>query len=332
MHAVFLDLQTFSIANADSPAAATSTALKNIHGQVTTLTCYNTTTPEQMVERCREADIVISNKVVLDKTILTQLPKLKLICIAATGSNNIDLEAARTQGIAVTNVTGYASASVAQYVFAQILEYFHQTSHHNRNTERGLWQQNPTFCLHGNAITELADKTLGIIGYGSLGQAVAKIAAAFDIKVLIGERPGAKSLRPGRCTFDFLLQHSDIVSLHCPLTADTRHLMNEQSLQHMKPTAMLINTARGDLVDNQALLTALQNGKLACAVLDVLDQEPPPADHPLLISRLNSDPGKLKITGHIAWASEQAQQRLLDGIAANICAYNEHKSLNRLDK
>ncbi|WDE12681.1 D-2-hydroxyacid dehydrogenase [Thalassomonas haliotis] len=331
MHAVFLDLQTFSIASADGPAAA----LKHIRGQVTQLTCYNTTTPEQVVERCREADIVISNKVVLDKTILKQLPRLKLICIAATGSNNIDLESAREQGIAVTNVTGYAGASVAQYVFAQILEYFNQTSHHNRNTERGLWQQNPTFCLHGNAITELAGKTLGIVGYGNLGQAVAKIAAAFDIKVLIGERPGIKSLRPGRCEFDFLLQHSDIVSLHCPLTAGTRHLMNEQSFKLMKNSALLINTARGDLIDNQALLTALQNRELACAVLDVLDQEPPPADHPLLISKLDNEldsaPGKLKITGHIAWASEQAQQRLLDGIAANIYAYNQQKSLNRLD-
>ena len=327
MHAVFLDLQTFSIANADTADAATNTALEAIKGQLKHLKCYNTTTADEVIEHCRGAEVVISNKVVLDQAILSQLPKLKLICIAATGSNNIDLQAARDLGIAVTNVTGYAWASVAQYVFAQILEYFHQTSHHNRNTTHGLWQQNPTFCLHGNTITELAGKTLGIIGYGNLGQSVAKIAAAFDMKVLVAERPSAENLRPGRCTFNHLLQHADIVSLHCPLTPQTEQLMSASSFKQMKSSALLINTARGGLIDNRALLTALKNKELACAVLDVLDQEPPPADHPLLTAGLDN----LKITGHIAWASEQAQQRLLDGIAENIRAFKAKERLNRLD-
>ncbi|WDE06237.1 D-2-hydroxyacid dehydrogenase [Thalassomonas viridans] len=327
MHAVFLDLQTFSIAGTEATDNNATSALEAIKGQVTKLSCYRTTAPEQVLERCQEADIVISNKVVLDKAILSRLPRLKLICIAATGSNNIDIAAARTLGIAVTNVSGYAGASVAQYVFAQILEYFNQTSHHNRNTELGLWQQNPTFCLHGNAITELAGKTLGIIGYGNLGRSVAKIATAFDIRVLVAERANAESIRPGRCDFNHLLRHSDIISLHCPLTPKTDKLLDEHSFKQMKTNALVINTARGGLIDNRALLTALKNKEIACAVLDVLDQEPPPADHPLLTSSLDN----LKITGHIAWASEQAQQRLLDAIADNIRAFKAQKRLNRLD-
>jgi glycerate dehydrogenase len=317
MRAVFLDQQTF---NSDI-------SLSTIKNQVTELICYSTTPANKIIERCINAEIIITNKVVLSKAITLQLPQLKLICIAATGSNNVDIIAARQQNIAVTNVSGYAQQSVAQYVFAQILAYYSQTNHHNNNTKQGLWQQSETFCYHGNAITELADKTLGIIGYGNLGKAVANIANAFKMKVLIAERPNAADIRNGRLSFKEVIQQADIISLHCPQTIETENLIDTEVFNVMKTNAMLINTARGAIINNEALISALANKKIAYAVLDVLDSEPPPADHPLLNCHL----ANLKITAHIAWASLEAQQRLLDGIAKNISAYSTNTSLNRLD-
>jgi len=317
MQAVFLDRQTFD----------NKILLTHIKQHTDALTCYQTTQPADTVSRCQNAEIIITNKVVLSAKILEQLPKLKLICIAATGTNNVDIKTATSLGIAVTNVSGYANHSVTQYIFSQILEYYSQTSHHHKNTEQGLWQTSPTFCYHGNGINELAGKTLGIIGYGSLGQSVARLAKAFGMKVMIAERKSASKIREGRSSFTRVLQNADIISLHCPQTIETEQLVNDYFLQEMKSTAMLINTARGALIDNQALINALTNEKIAYAVLDVLEQEPPSRDHPLL----DCDLPNLKITAHIAWASFQAQQRLIELIADNILAFKQDRSVNRMD-
>jgi len=320
MKAVFLDSQTFSA----------HISFSAIEQQVTGLTCYTTTLQEQVIERCESADIVITNKVVLSAEILAELPQLKLICIAATGYNNVDIEAANKLNIAVTNVAGYAGNAVAQYVLAQMLEYYQQTSHHNTNTEQGHWQNSDTFCYHGNAITELSGKTLGIIGYGSLGQSVAKLAMAFGMQVIVSERINAKTIRQGRICFKEVINQADILSLHCPQTPETENLINANTLSKMKPSAMLINTARGALVNSIDLLTALKNKQIAYAVLDVLEQEPPPADHPLLLALQAQELDNLKITAHIAWASSEAQQRLINLLSENIAAFKRGENLNRL--
>ena len=320
MKAVFLDSQTFS----------ENISFKTIEQQVTELICYATTKTEQVVERCHDADLIITNKVVLTAEMLEALPKLKLICISATGYNNVDIAAAVQKQVAVTNVSGYASNSVAQYVLAQMLEYYQQTSHHNKNVEQGCWQNSETFCYHGNAISELAGKTLGLLGYGSLGQAVAKLAQAFGMTLLVSERPNAIIIRQGRVSFADVLAQADVLSLHCPQTDETTNLINANTLAKMKSNAMLINTARGALVNSVDLLTALTTKKIAYAVLDVLEQEPPPADHPLLNALAQNKLTNLKITAHIAWASGEAQQRLIDLLSDNIAAYRRGEMLNRL--
>jgi len=314
---VFLDYQTFS---KDSD-------LTSLQQVVDDLTVYATTSPEQVIARCQNAEVVLSNKVLLNREILSQLPKLKLVCITATGINNIDIKAARALNIAVTNVGGYAKNSVAQYVFAQLLAYYSQIAHHNDNCQKGLWQQSDTFCLHGNGSIELAGKSIAIIGYGALGQKVAKIARAFDMKVLIAERPDAATIRPERMAFLAAIEQADIISLHCPQTLETQGMFNAKLFTRMKPSAILINTARGALINNEDLLNALNNEQIACAILDVLEQEPPPKDHILLAAQSP----KLKITAHIAWASQQAQQTLLNLVAANISAFKQGLRTNRVD-
>lgn len=320
MRAVFLDSQTFS----------ENIVFSAIEQQVSQLTCYATTTAEQVFARCQGADIVITNKVVLTAEILAKLPQLTLICIAATGYNNVDLDAAAKHNIAVTNVSGYAGNAVAQYVLAQMLAFYQQTAHHNANTKQGYWQQSDIFCYHGNGITELAGKTLGIIGYGSLGQAVAKLAHAFGMNILISERPNSTKIRPQRASFEEVISQADVLSLHCPQTPDTTNLINADTLAKMKPNALLINTARGALVNSVDLLAALTTKQIAYAVLDVLEQEPPPADHPLLLALQNDNLDNLQITAHIAWASSEAQQRLIDLLSDNIAAFKRGEPLNRL--
>ncbi|MDF3125333.1 D-2-hydroxyacid dehydrogenase [Rheinheimera sp. 1928-s] len=316
MKTVFLDRDTFS------PGINFSA----IEQQASSLTCFGMTQPHQVAERCRDAEVVISNKVLLSADTLKQLPALKLVCIAATGTNNIDLKAAQELGIAVTNVAGYARHTVPQYVFAQILAYYNQTEHHNQNTAQGLWPQSSSFCVLGNPMYQLADKTLGVVGYGALAKGVEKIAFAFGMKVIISEHAGASHIRPGRVSFDELLASSDMISLHCPQTPDTVGLINAAALAKMKPNAMLINTARGALVDNQALLHALKTNQIGYAVLDVLEQEPPPADHILLNTGLSN----LKITAHIAWACQEAQQDLITIIGRNMQSFTAGERLNRV--
>lgn len=320
MRAVFLDSQTFS----------SNISFDVIEQQVTNLIYYSTTHSEEILERCQKADIIITNKVVFSAEILASLPELKLICIAATGYNNIDIDAASKLNIAVTNVSGYAGNSVAQYVLAQMLEYYQGTCHHNANTEQGLWQKSDTFCYHGDAITELAGKTLAVVGHGSLGQAVTKLAKAFDMNILISERPNNSEIRQGRVSFEEAISRADILSLHCPQTIETTNLINTTVLSKMKPSSMLINTARGALVNNDDLLVALKTKQIAYAVLDVLEQEPPPADHKLLVALKEKSLDNLKITAHIAWASSEAQQRLINLLSENIKAFKNDEKLNRL--
>ena len=313
MKAVFLDSETFS----------EGIAFNEIEQQVDQLDVYSMTSPEQVIERLEHAEIAITNKVVLDQQILNTLPALKLICVAATGVNNIDLAAAKALGITVKNVSGYAEYTVAQYVFSQILEHYSDIKTHNENTQAGNWQKANTFCLHGKPMWELKDKTIGLVGYGVLAKAVERLALAFGMKVLIAERKVAKTVRSERFAFEYVLSHADIVSLHCPLTSETDSLIDAEALNLMKPNAMLINTARGAVVNSQDLKKALEQQKIALAVLDVLEQEPPPKNHPLLNVELTN----LKITGHIAWATMEAQQRLLGMVAENIKEYVNSYSL-----
>ena len=317
MHAVFLDYQTFS----------PSLDLSALNKVINKFDFHSTTTPEQVLKHCSTAEVILTNKVVLNSTTLKQLPHLKLICITASGYNNVDINAARKLGIAVTNVSGYAKNSVAQYVFAQLLSYYSHIEDHNKNTREGQWQKSETFCLHGKGSRELAGKSIGIIGYGALGGQVATIARAFDMQVLIAERPNATTIRADRTEFKEVIAQADIITLHCPQTAETENLFNAEVFSQMKNSAVLINTARGALINNHDLLTALNNNQLACAILDVLEQEPPPEDHILLAAQSS----KLKITAHIAWASEQAQQALLNLVADNIVAFQQGNRVNRLD-
>ncbi|MGJ8690877.1 MAG: D-2-hydroxyacid dehydrogenase [Thalassotalea sp.] len=309
MKAVFLDQATF----------IESVSIDAIAQQVDSFEVFPLTTTDEIIPRCLDADIVITNKVVLSQELIKQLPQLKLICVAATGTNNIDIAAAEAQQIKVMNVAGYSTASVSQYVFAQLLEFYSQTSKNNDKVAHGDWPKSATFCIHSERFDELSGKKLGIVGYGDIGKKIANIAEAFDMQVLLAERPQASVIRTGRISFDEMLKQADIVSLHCPHTPDTENLFNYAAFAKMKSTALLINTARGAVIDNTALRAALDNKIIAGAILDVLEQEPPPADHILL----KDQPENLKITAHIAWASAQAQQRLLNLIANNIEQFSQ---------
>lgn len=274
---------------------------------------YSATDPDQVVERLQGAAVVVTNKVVLDAPRLARLPDLELIAVAATGVNNVDLGAAREQGIQVCNVTGYATPSVVQHVFMLILCLSRRLPAYTTALQQGCWQQSPHFCLLDYPIEELQGKTLGIIGYGELGRAVARMGEAFGMWPLIARRD-PQDQRSGRVELAELLQQADVVTLHCPLSEQTRGLIGAEQLALMKPDAMLINTARGGIVDELALYEALANGRPGGAGIDVLDREPPGEENPLLQARLEN----LIVTPHIAWASRAARQRLLDQVARNI--------------
>ncbi len=286
---------------------------------------YQGTTATETAEHIRDAAVVVSNKVVLDREVLGRARGLRLVCIAATGANNVDLDAARELGIAVANVTGYATPAVVQHVFALILALTTRLPDYRAAVSAGAWQRSSRFCLLDFPIRELAGKTLGIIGHGELGRAVAGIARAFGMEVLVSQRPGGAPA-PGRLPLDALLSRADVLSLHCPLAENTRNLIGERELALMKPGALLINTARGGIVDEGALAEALRRGRLGGAGVDVLTREPPVAGNPLL------EPGipNLIVTPHIAWASRESRQRLVDGVAANIRAFLAGEARNRV--
>lgn len=270
--------------------------------------------PADIVDRLQHADIAIVNKCRLDAAVLAQLPRLKAIMVAATGMDNIDLTAAATQGIQVFNVRDYAGTAVPQHVFALLLALSNQLCQYQQAVQRGDWSRSQNFCLLDYPMFELAGKTMVIVGYGSLGQATAELAKAFGMRVLIAERPDVTEVRPGRIAFNNALALADVLSLHCPLTPATQHLINRERLAQLKAGAVLINTARGGLIETEALIAALKSGQLLAAALDVLETEPPPAEHPLLQCRLPN----LLLTPHIGWASREARTRMVLKIAANI--------------
>lgn len=278
-------------------------------------TIYDRTVTSEIVERSKNAAVIITNKVPLSKDTLSQLPLLKYIGVTATGYNIVDIAAAQSQNIVVTNVPAYSTNSVAQLVFALLLELTHHTGHHSSAVHNGRWSTNPDFSFWDFPLTELAGKTFGIVGYGNIGKAVAKIAAAFEMNVLVNSRSAGTDL-------ESLLRRSDVISLHCALTKETDKLINAQRLALMKPTAYLINTGRGGLVDESALADALNTDRIAGAGLDVLSTEPPPPDNPLMTAK------NCIITPHIAWASGAARKRLMDVVVNNVRSFIAGKPEN----
>ena len=285
---------------------------------------YDRTRPDDTVERCRGAVAVLTNKVVLSADVIAQLPELKYIGVLATGYNVVDLEAARQQGIVVTNIPAYSTMSVAQMVFAHILNVTMHVDHYAVENRNGRWSRSEDFCWMDTPVVELSGKILGIVGLGNIGSAVARIANAFGMEVMAvtsKEQP----LLPNyikKVTTDELFHTSDFISLHCPLTESTRGLICRESIAKMKPGVVIINTGRGPLVNEQDMAEALQQGRVGAFCADVLAQEPPAANHPL------SGSPRAYITPHIAWASREARMRLIHIAAANLEAFLNGKPQN----
>lgn len=277
-------------------------------------TRYPSTTLQQRATHLEGINIAVANKVKFDKALLENLPDLKVILLTATGMDNVDREACKQLGIAVYNVTDYCTASVSQHVFSLILALSTNVLAYQKMTQTGAWSRSDHFSSLKFPIQELGGKTLGLIGYGALAKGVEKLAKAFDMKILIGQRAGSKIATDGRVLINELLPQVDVLSIHCPLTPDTQHLIDANAFHLMKPTALLINTARGGVVDNSALADALRNNDIGGAGIDVLEIEPPPLDHPLVAGDLPN----LILTPHIAWASIEARQRVIDGVAENL--------------
>ena len=278
----------------------------------------------ETVARCAGAQVVITNKAPLTGEMLAALPGLKYIGVTATGYNIVDIAAARERGIVVTNVPGYSTPAVAQLVFALLLELTNHVGHHAQSVAEGRWAACPDFCYWDQPVIELAGRTLGVVGYGDIGAAVARIGLAFGMRVLASRREWKSPPPDGieAASTDEIFASSDVISLHCPLTDATRHLVGERTLGLMKPGAFLINTGRGPLIDEQALADALNSGRIAGAGLDVLSVEPPTAGNPLIGAR------NCLITPHIGWASREARVRLIDQTAANLQAFLAGQPIN----
>ena len=283
------------------------------------VTVYERTKPEETVERAQGADVVLTNKVVIGKAEMEQLPQLKYVGVLATGYNVVDIEAAHQRGITVTNVPAYSTESVAQMVFAHLLTVTNRTEHYAQQNRSGRWAASPDFSYADTPLHELAGKTFGIVGLGNIGKRVAQIALAFGMKVkaLTSKEQHQLPAGVGKVSLDELLAAADVLSLHCPLTTDTKYLINRESLKKMKPNAILINTGRGPLVDDEAVAEALEQGTIAAYCADVLTQEPPQASQPLL--RLEN----AYITPHIAWASYEARIRLVEIAVQNVRTFVE---------
>ena len=290
-------------------------------------TVYDRTAPEQLLGRVLDAEAVLTNKVPLDGDTIARMSRLKYIGVLATGFNIVDVKAAQRHGVAVTNVPGYSTESAAQLTFALLLELTHRAGHHARTVREGRWSAGPDFSYHDFPLVELHGLTLGVIGYGQIGRAVARIARGFGMRVLAHRRPRTPGEDPETefVDLDALLGRSDVVSLHCPLTPETAGLIGRDSLRRMKRGAFLINTSRGPLIDEDALAEALGAGWLAGAGLDVLGHEPPAPDNPLL-----SAPNCI-VTPHIAWASGASRARLMTAAAGNLRAFQAGQRLNRVD-
>lgn len=289
---------------------------------------YDRTTPSEVTERAAGADILLTNKVVLNADTIAALPHLKYIGVLATGYNVVDIAAAKERGIVVTNIPAYSTPSVAQMVFAHILNIAQQVQHYTDEVRKGRWSSNPDFCFWDTPLIELRGKKIGIIGLGQTGYNTARIAIGFGMEVHAYTSKSTFQLPPEirKTELDELFANCDIISLHCPLTDSTREMVNAERLRLMKPTAILINTGRGPLINEQDLADALNNGTIYAAGVDVLSQEPPRADNPLLSAR------NCYITPHIAWASTAARERLMQIMLGNIKAYQDGKPVNVVNK
>ena len=285
--------------------------------QFGTLTIYDRTSPDELIARAIDADAVLTNKVVFGEREMAQLPRLRYIGVQATGYNIIDVEAARRHGITVTNIPAYSTDSVAQTVMAHLLNITQRIGHYAEENRAGRWSTNPDFCYWDTPLMELRGKLMGIVGLGRTGMAVARLAQAFGMHVAAYTSKPQDALPEGitKQSLDELFATSDVVSLHCPLTPDTHQLVDAERLALMKPTAILINTSRGPVVDEQALADALNGGVLYAAGIDVLCEEPPRSDSPLLHAR------NCFVTPHIAWAATEARQRLLSVAIDNVRQY-----------
>jgi glycerate dehydrogenase len=288
---------------------------------------YPETTAGQVVDRVRDATIIISNKLSLGESQLSSAPDVKLIAIAATGSDCVDLNYCRERGIAVCNVRGYAVNAVPEHALMMILALRRNLLAYRADVQAGLWNQSKQFCLLTHELHDIRNSTLGIVGYGAIGKAMAGLGESIGMRLLISEHKNAAKIREGRNSFEETLRQSDVLTLHCPLTDETRDLIGSAEFQMMKPNALLINTARGALVDDAALIDALQNGLIAGAGLDALREEPPRQGSPLLDLKLPN----LIVTPHVAWASREAVQTLADQVIDNVEGFIAGRPRNLLN-
>ena len=316
MKAVFLDYATMG----------PGLDISELRALLPEIEIFEVTEDHQVADRIRGAEIILGNKARITTELLQDHPELRFIGLAATGTDNVDLVAARKHGVAVANIRGYCTQSVAEHVFGCILNLAHNLSAYAGAVRAGEWQKSDDFCLMSYPLRELSAMTLGIVGYGELGKGVARIAAAFGMSVIVSQRPGSESVDDDRVSFEELLKKSDIISLHCPLNKATERLFGATQFKKMKSTAILVNTARGGLVDSAALVSALQNEQIAAAAVDVLPQEPPRDGDPLLTYQGTN----LIVTPHIAWATSEARQAAIDEVVANIAAFIDGQERNRV--
>lgn len=314
-NAVFLDFATLGTGPDPAPLRA---VLPDIE-------LHAATPPELVRTRIAEAEFVLANKARLDEAAIAGASALRYIGLTATGTDNVDLAAARRAGIAVSNIRAYCTRSVVEHVFAVLLGLAHSIGSYHGAVRAGKWQKSPDFCLLDFPIRELSAMTIGIVGYGELGRAVAETAGHFGMTVLVAARRGGP-VGEGRVAFEEVLERADVISLHCPLTAETRNLFGPAELEQMKPDAILVNTARGGLVDSEALAHALREKSIGGAAIDVLPQEPPVDGDPLLEYRGDN----LILTPHIAWATLEARQNALRELAENVRAFLEGRDRNRV--
>jgi glycerate dehydrogenase len=304
MKAVFLDRGTF-------PTYINIPPPEGIESWVE----YEISEPKETLKRCQKAQIILTNKVVLDRHIIEQLPDLELICVTATGMNNIDLEACKDQNVQVVNATDYGTQSVAEHVIMLMLSLSRNLPTYLKANEQKTWSKSPFFCDLQAPVNNLNSMTLTIVGNGTLGRAVSSLASAFGMRIVLAERPESSEIRPGYTEFTKAIRQADVVSLHCPLTQETQHLFKESTFKLMKPSALLINAGRGPLVNEADLLRALESGVIAGAALDVTQSEPPSTDD--VIWKLAALPNVI-VTPHIAWAADEAMQTLINQILAKI--------------
>ncbi len=316
MKAVFLDWATMG---PDLDISAMQAALPGLE-------VFDATDDDEVAERIAGAAYVLANRIKLSDELLDNCPELEFIGLTATGTDKVDVGAAKRHGVAVCNIRAYCTQSVAEHVFACLLALTHSLDAYAADVRAGAWQRSQDFCMLTHPVRELSSMTLGIVGFGELGRGVARLAEAFGMNIIIAARPGSEAEDSRRVSFDELLEHSDVISLHCPLVADNHKLFGAQEFRKMKNDAILINTARGGLVDSAALADALGNGEIAAAAIDVLPKEPPVNGDPLL----DYEGHNLIVTPHIAWATREARQAAIDELTANIVAYQQGRERNRI--